>query len=98
MSPMSFAVLSVRYNERSLARIKCANMTLWGRSVSVQLIGRESQCSPQLVRLGGLLLWSRGLCGLRGSLSCVVSVVLLDVICMRFGLFEIAARSVNIDC
>ena len=95
---MSLAVFSVRYNERSLARIKCANMTLWGRSVSVQLIGRESRCSLQLVRFGVLLLWSRGLCGLRGSLSCVVSVVLLDVICMRFGLFEIAARSVNIDC
>ena len=95
---MSLAVFSVRYNDRSLARIKCANMTLWGRSVSVQLIGRESQCSPQLVRLGGLLLWSRGLCGLRGSLSCVVIVVLLDVTYMRFGLFEIVARSGNIDC
>ena len=95
---MSFAVLSVRYSERSLARIKCANMTLWGRSVSVQLIGREFQCSPQLVRLGGLLLWSRGLYGLRGSLSCVVIVDLLDMICMRFGLFEIVTRSVSIDC
>jgi len=95
---MSLAVLSVRYNERSLARIKCANMTLWGRSVSVQLIGRESQYSLQLVRLGVLLLWSRGLCGLRGSLSCAVIVVLLDVTCMRFGLFETAARFVNIDC
>jgi hypothetical protein len=95
---MSLAVLSVRYNERILARIKCANMTLWGRSVSVQLIGRESQCSPQLVQLGVLLLWSRGLCELKGSLSCAVNVVLLDVTCMRFELFEIVTGFVSIDC